>query len=206
MFEKFTSVDSGDFRQRYLGTFGFFRRGNDRPLLTKINAIDARVTFIDKDGTAYTLNPDSPNDIGFEFIPPKAAWHNTSYGAYLVKRVPARQWLRGICAKNTRITTPAGHQAAVDFPMLEQIYGKTFPKADALDLYRKMPKGKTGYFAISDLIAVDGNIRKVWCLDMSIGSFEDSDGLFKITLDDDMWTTEVRDAFRRAELKVEIVE
>jgi hypothetical protein len=207
MFEKFTRRDAGDFRQRYLGTFGFFRRGDSKPLLTKINSIDNVVTFSDKDGISYTLNPDTPNDIGFEFIPPKAAWHNTTDGAYLVKRIPARQWLRGVSPKNTSIATPHGKKAVVDFPILEQIYGKTYPMTKAQEAFYKQAS-RTGFLAISDQIAVDYSLKQVWCLDMTIGSWEgDPASLFKIKLNDpELWNTEVRDAFNRAEMKMEIAE
>jgi len=44
------------------------------------------------------------------------------------------------------------------------------------------------------------------CFDVSIGTYESKAESFKVKLDDpDLWHTEVSDAFRRAELQVEIV-
>lgn len=206
MFEKFTTVDANDFRQRYLGTYGFFRRGENKPLLTKINAIDRAVTFVDRDGISYSLNPDTDSDIGFEFIPPKAAWHNTNEGAYLVKRIPARQWLRGVHTKNTQIMTPHGSRAAVDFPILEQIYGKTVARPAALKQFQE-GKGRTCFLAISEQFAVDFAKNGVWCMDIKIGNYKWDNLVFKVELDDqELWQTELRDAFNRAGLKMEIVE
>lgn len=208
MFEKFTSVDANDFRARYQGTYGFFRRGDFRQL-AKLTTIDGVVKFIDKDGIDYTLNPDSPNDVGFEFLPPKAGWHNTSTGAWLVTRIAARQWLRGICSRNTSIGTPFGHKAVVDFPILAQIYDKVTKSEAALKDFNEdtTTKGKTHCFALSEQFAItnfNGN-KQLFCLDSVIGTCEKKVDHFAVALDDtNLWRQEIKDVFNRNKFKVEI--
>lgn len=206
MFEKFTSADSNDFRQRYLGTYGFFRREGRQKLLVKIAAIDRVVSFVDKDGITYTLNPDTPNDIGFEFIPPKAAWHNTPQGAFLVRRVPARQWLRGISPKNTNIGTPWGHGARVDFTMLGQLYEDRIAKEKAFADFKAGSGTKT--FALSDQFAISTHQGgKLLCLDSVIGEYKETNKVAEIQLyDQELWMTEIRDAFRRSNMEMRFIE
>lgn len=208
MFEKFTTVDAHDFRQRYQGTYGFFRRGDFRQL-AKLRTIDGVVKFCDKDGIEYTLNPDSPNDVGFEFLPPKAGWHNTASGAWLVTRLAARQWLRGICSRNTSIGTPHGHRALVDFPILADIYAHDTKFEDALKSFNQYSakSGSTGCLALTNQLALScyKDFSYIFCLDVNIGSWKLVDGVYKVQLKDPLlWVTEVKDAFARNNLKVEV--
>lgn len=207
MFEKFTSVDAANFRQRYLNTFGFFRQ-EDRPkLLVKLNRIDTTVGFVDKDGIGYGLNADSDKDIGFEFLPPKAGWHNAADGAWLVKRVAARQWSRGISRANTQIATPSGQSSTVDFAILAQLYENTTPIEAALKRFNLLRPRDTGYLAVSEQFAVCLN-GTLLCFDNVIGSYtrEDNTKPFRITLEDpNFWRQEITDAFRRANIPMEIV-
>lgn len=205
MFEKFTSGDAQNFRQRYINTFGFFRQQREKRLLVKINRIDTQVGFVDKDGISYSLNPDSENDVGFEFLPPKAGWHNTTDGGWLIRRRASRQWQRGICENNTSITTPRGMQAAVGFDMLSQIYENRQTLSESLKRFNQEKKYDTGFLAISEQFALCKPTKQVFCYETAIGKFEAQDQLFKIVLEDlDMWKTEIGDAARRIDLEVEI--
>lgn len=205
MFEKFTSLDAGNFRQRYLNTYGFFRHEDRKKLLVKLNRIDQTVGFVDKDGIGYTLNPDSPSNIGFEFLPPKAGWHNANDGAWLVRRIPARQWSRGIGAANTQINTPSGQRCNVDFPILAQLYENNIPVPEALKRFKQPVPYTTGYVAVSEQFALSAN-SKVFCYDNAIGTFTEKDGKYRMDLDDpDLWRQELTDVFRRNNLEMEIV-
>ena len=127
MFEKFTSIESPNFRQRYQGTFGFFRKG-EKKILVQLNSIttgDSRalVDFSDRNGIKYKLYSDSDDaSVGFEFIPPKCQYHDTTEGTFLVKRIAAKQYLRGICDRNTSIRTVNGNARTVGFDILHAIY------------------------------------------------------------------------------------
>lgn len=205
MFEKFTSQDAGNFRQRYLNTYGFFRHEDRKKLLVKLNRIDNTVGFVDKDGIGYTLNPDSPSNIGFEFLPPKAGWHNADDGAWLVRRIPARQWSRGIGTANTQINTPSGQRCNVDFPILAQLYEKRVPVPEALNRFNLAKPRDTGYVAISEQFALCVN-KSVFCFDSTIGTFEMKYGIYRITLEDaELWRQEITDVFQRNQIEMEIV-
>lgn len=205
MFEKFTSVDAHDFRQRYLNTFGFFRRGEFRQL-SKITSIDRVVQFVDRDGVTYTLNPDTDNDVGFEFLPPKSGWHNMKEGAMLVRRIAARRWLRGVHQQNISIMTPMGHRAPVDFEALAEIYENATPKANALKTFQAKG-GKTSFLALSDQFAVSWADQDIYCLDVRIGNYKEVNGSYHVSLNDqELWGTEVKDAFTRSGLKIQFVE
>lgn len=196
MFEKFLSINAGDFRQRYQGTYGFYTRGGKKKLV-RLAAVDIDggvVTFTDKDGASFTLHANAAeDDIGFEFITPKACWHNTKEGAYMVKRVAQRQYQRGISESNTSVTSGKNMKGVyVDFNCLHNIFEcpVTIKEASA--------KGHS--FAISDQFFVGE--QKLWLFDQAVGAKSVKDGAYTIKLDDPvMFGTEVRDAFRRANLE-----
>jgi len=204
MFEKFTSVGHGDFKQRYLGTYGFFKEGNKR-VLVQIKAIDRnQVTFIDRNKIVYYLNADRDSDIGFEFIPPKTSWYNVGGGdCLLVRRIPARQYLRGICDRNTQIIGCITGGKPVDFAALIAIFESTISVQKAAE---QAVKSKSA-FAVSPQFAVDLSTNKFLCFETSIGQATYSiEGKFKIDLDcPEMWSTEVRDVFNRNNLEMELV-
>jgi hypothetical protein len=82
MFEKFLSQNLESFKQRYEGTFGFYRNEEGKRLLVRLDSITARnCVFKDANGVDYRIRPDSEENIGFEFLPPKSQWYNTVDGA-----------------------------------------------------------------------------------------------------------------------------
>jgi hypothetical protein len=202
MFEKFTSAGHSDFKQRYLGTYGFFREGNKR-VLVQIKAIDRnQVSFIDRNKIIYYLNADRDSDIGFEFIPPKTSWYNVGGDCLLVTRVPARQYLRGLCDRNTSIRGCITGGRPVDFSTLVSIFESTISvekaAADAVD--------KKTAFAVSPQFAISLQNQKIFCFESEIGTAELDKNKFKIDLNQpDMWATEVRDAFARSNIEMELV-
>lgn len=208
MFEKFTSVDSNDFRQRYQGTYGYFTHKGKRTL-TRLDKIvsDGRSSFVefsDRDGLKYLLHPDSEDaGTGFEFLPPKSAYFNTPEGIpLLVSRIPARQYLRGICDRNTSITDMRNSNRAVDFASLITLFEQATPAGVALEKALKSGSGASGV-AISPQFAVGLLTQQIRCFNQVIGSAEYSKGLFTIELDSpELWSQEVTDAFRRSNLNV----
>lgn len=205
MFEKFLSIDAPNFRQRYLNTFGFFRHEDRKKILVRISAIDNVVRFVDKDGVDYILNPDSESDVGFEFLPPKAGWHNTDTGGWLIRRTAARQWQRGICPGNTRIETPLGHGCQVDFHSLAQIYEKTTTIPAALKRFKAERKYDSTFMAISEQFAISSSTKQVFTYSAPVGGWKEDGDKFIVTLEDkDMWVTEITDAFKNAGLEMEL--
>jgi hypothetical protein len=146
MFEKFMSANAGDFRTRYQGTFGFYtNEGKGQRFLSKLTFVDNVVTFVDKRNIEYKMNPDSENDIGFEFLPPESKWNNTKNGAVYVERGAARQFTRGVSERNIKIYTLNGElgllNTRVDFESLESIYESNLSYKEAFAAFtaKKVP-------------------------------------------------------------------
>lgn len=194
MFEKFLSVNAGDFRQRYQGTFGFYSRGGKKKLV-RLSAVDTErgvVRFTDSGNAEFSLNANASEEVGFEFITPKACWHNTNKGAYMVRRVAQRQYQRGISENNTQIIEGKSMGPCyVDFNTLSAIF------ENPITIKEASAKGHS--FALSDQFYVGE--QKVWCFNQALGTFTKIGPVFNVKLNDEvMWGTEVRDAFRRANL------
>lgn len=203
MFEKFTSLGSADFKQRYIGTYGFFKEG-EKKTLVQISAITRdTVHFTDRNNSGYHLKADSLSDVGFEFIPPKSSYYNIAGGdPVLVTRVPARQYSRGVCDKNTMIRKLNLGGQEIGFNMLAAIFESKETVASALSSGYKDMLG----FAVSPQFAVSFMNKDLRCFDHSIGSVEYNGDLFQINLDQpEVWSTEIKDAFTRNNLKVEFV-
>lgn len=207
MFEKFFHENSGDFRQRYEGTYGFFVDETGTRMLTKILAIDQEsspraVHFVDERGVTYTLYADVAGNIGYEFLPPKSMFHNTEYGVYYTQRRAARQFKRGVCSENTtifRLLNGSFEQVRVDFPQLKAIYSRPVSFDEAFARYKaklwqsvalsknfSLVRGK-GVYLLTELIA-------------SVGESEDGKYHIKVAPGYSAFTTELRDAFNRVGL------
>lgn len=208
MFEKFTSLHSRDFQQRYHNTYGFYvnKKTSSTVLVKLIDIGRSVVLFNDKDGMEYRLRADAEEDIGFSFIPPKSGWHNTSLGGVLVRRVPARQWSRGICSKNTSIGTPLMHRYDVDFDMLAKIFVEKTAFDKALAAFQKKSSENNSFLALSEQFSISYASKKLYCFDIVIGEWEEVEGIHKVKLEvRELWQQEVRDAFSRRSMKVELV-
>lgn len=202
MFEKFTTANAHDFRQRYEGTFGFFKGGDGKRLLTKLSYIRQDVcAFVDSRGVEYKLYPNTEKDIGFEFIPPKASYHNTPDGAKLVQRIAARQFQRGLSGKNTAISwlNPTLVPLRVDFTVLESIFLKAVDCKTAFANYDLLPS-----VALSGQIAIN-NVGEVYMYERRIGTYTKKGPHMVVKLESaDLWRTEVADAVRASGGTVEV--
>lgn len=200
MFEKFMSVNARDFSQRYQGTYGFFKREDKKTLvrLVNVNVDRGQVEFIDAKSIPYQLNQNSTEDVGFEFLPPKSSWHNTSMGALLVRRIPQRQYSRGICDANTSIQQIGMRAVPVEFKTLSAIFERSLTPQQA---------EKTGRsFAVSEQFAVWPEEKRLYLFHQHIGSaVKQADGSYDVSLNDsEMFKVETFDAFTRAGFKVQI--
>ena len=89
-----------DFKQRYQGVCGWLHTTEAPRVAVFVRHVSSsKVTFQDQRGNEYYANVDGGAQ--FEFVPTQRAWYNAEDATYLVQRVPARQWKRGICADNT---------------------------------------------------------------------------------------------------------
>ena len=213
MFEKFTSKDAQDFNQRYRGTFGYFTRRGVKTLV-QINSVgQTGVSFLDKDGLQYLLKPDTEDDsTGFEFLPPKCAYHNTTAGIpILVRRIAAKQYSRGICEKNTGITTVDGMSYPVDFTTLGLVYNSNVNVKAAYDRMLDDMDARIGApvtgVALSNSFAYSPRTMVLKCFNMIIGrgTVTREKGFNLVLEKPDIWRQEVTDALRRNNLKGKVV-
>lgn len=208
MFEKFVQLEAANFKQRYQGTYGFFRKGDNKVLVRlesiRTGDVRAQVDFVDKDDNAYHLYSDSEDSsIGFEFLPPKSSYHNTTTGTFLVKRVPAKQYQRGICERNTSIRTVNNRGVTVGFESLLALYND---KVDHLQRYEQVVspeyKGEEKTFAISNQFAISLEEETIYCLGTSIGEARLRYNKLVIRLNDSsLWRTEIHDCLTRTGIK-----
>ncbi len=211
MFEKFTSMEADNFRQRYAGTYGFFVR-KDQRFLARLDKIfteegQQNVEFSDRDSLKYKLKSDTTEEgMGFEFLPPKCAYYNTKDGVpLLVQRIPARQYLRGICDRNTAIQDTAGRSYPVDFKTLITLFEDKATVKDALtQAVKKASNGSDcAGVAISPQFAVNLGTTALKCFNQTIGTAHLVDNVFQVSLSSpDLWTTEIVDAFKRSQLQM----
>lgn len=192
MFEKFLSANVGDFRQRYEGTYGFYRNESKKRMLCRLQEVgNSRCVFVDRDGIEYTLNPDTQRDIGFEFLPPRSQWYNTQRGAVWSQRVAQRQFSRGITGKNVEIfILDAGGlvPTRVDFPILSDIFENTIKPAEAMSTLGDRS------VAISNSFAMDKG-GGVFVMREAIGKWTKKDKVFSFKLKEpELWKTEITDA------------
>jgi hypothetical protein len=206
MFEKFLRANAQDFRQRYEGTYGFYRDEKGKRMLAQLTGITEDVClFVDARGIEYRLNVDAEKDIGFEFLPPRSGYFNTKRGAMLVKRVAARQFQRGVTGKNVAISLLIAASLQLQrmgFPLLESIYEKTVSAKEALAMFQS---GETPSVALSSSFGLD-NAGVVWVLDEAIGSHQREGNTYKVKLNEKCpFKTELTDAFRALSIQAEVV-
>jgi len=98
--EEFTSGGARDFRQRYLGVWGYYPTPSGEKLLVYMSNINERETrFIDAQGIEYTAKADQ--GVFFQFIPIEKRLFTHDNMLVLAERRPARQYSRGMSDANT---------------------------------------------------------------------------------------------------------
>lgn len=202
MFEKFLSSSARDFQARYEGTFGYFTNKGKKTLvqLATVDTESGTVYFRDIADMTYHLNADAEDaDTGFEFLPPRSNWHNTANGPYLVQRKAARQWQRGVSPNNIAIYNLRLQGQRVDFPALSAIFDKP------VDVQTAVAQGGDG-FAVSQELAVNVSYATLYLFSEGIGSVVKNKDVYQVKLNNpDLFNVEVRDAFARANLKLEMI-
>jgi len=137
------------------------------------------VEFVTETGGKFCIKADSKHDRGFEFIPPRSAWHNVEDGIpLLVQRVPARQFLRGICDRNIQISDLNQGLYPVDFSTLAKLYSEKMDISTALAQMEKAMKDKAAAgIAISEQFAISIAYSRIKCFNATIGrcTYKDED-------------------------------
>jgi hypothetical protein len=206
MFEKFLRANAQDFRQRYEGTYGFYRDEKGKRMLAQLTGITEDVClFVDARGLEYRLNVDAEKDIGFEFLPPRSGYFNTKRGAMLVKRIAARQFQRGVTGKNVTILLLIAASLQLQrmgFSLLESVYEKNVSAKEALAMFQSL---ETPSVAISSSFGLD-NAGVVWVLDEAIGTHTREGNTYKIKLNEKCpFKTELTDAFKALAVQATVV-
>ena len=98
----FNSHDTRDFIQRYVGTYGYFELEGKPDLPVWIETVDGNTLyFSDFDGNKYHTYADQ--NVSFKFQQVRRSYYiGKSGNIYLLERVPARQYQRGVSRSNTR--------------------------------------------------------------------------------------------------------
>jgi hypothetical protein len=205
MFEKFLRAGAADFRQRYEGTFGFFRNQDGKKMLVQLTQVrEDQCNFIGDNGQDYLIKPDAPGEIGFEFAPPKAAFYNGDKRAILVERIAARQFQRGISSRNTQIAQlrPTGGWDAlpINFETLQKIFMKAVAPKDAFAAWATRES-----IALSPQFAVSIRTANAYVFDKKIGTYQRTDRHFAFKLDEpDLWRVELVDTLKALDCTAEV--
>lgn len=194
MLDTLTSQNRADFRQRYLGTYGYLIR-DSKKILVRIEQVEEDyVEFIDEKGNPYHVNCDS--GIPFEFIPVDRRLVNLpKYTIYACRR-PARMWRRGVCSENTTIVNvETKRHLTVGFQTVGPVYQPE--NQDYIGAFNSYLNGERKSAAISDRFCVlDG---KVFLYDIPIGFITDSKARIH-----PMFKQEVSDICTRNKLPIKV--
>lgn len=197
MLDTLTTANHQDFARRYGGTFGWFVSPNGKKILVSVGeASAAQVNFTDVRGSMYYAISNS--GVQFEFIPVDRGFFNGKHGTFLLMRVPARQWHRGIHPNNTQVMIPQGDQwtrGRVDILTLHNIFVDGVPLKVRLEEFLA---GKQDSVALSKHFAI--NMNKLYFYNRVIGTYANK----VLTLDDDLVKQEIMDVLRRNNIEWEV--
>lgn len=207
MFEKFLSGDSGDFRQRYEGTYGFFSdKSKGTRLLCYLERVDLdasprQVIFRDHRDVDFSIRADIQDDIGFEFLPPKSSYYNTATDVFYVERIAARQFKRGICGHNTviyRLNNLGYRPDRVNFDALSSIFEKQISFEEAAKLFSS---GKRSAICLSSFLAINNDA--LYLNREPIGRV--GDGKINLTESGTLFIAELQEALKNCGLTYAII-
>lgn len=140
---QFNSYNWEDIQRYYRHTFLKFKETGDTLFYIR-DVSPSRVTGTDENGTEFALhlNYDDPYEV--DYILPNKSYFQYAKRACMLQRIPAKQYRRGICADNVRITglSKTGGLAAieVDFEALKAFVSKqAFPSLSTVLLQKQKP-------------------------------------------------------------------
>jgi len=142
-----------DINKYYRHTFVKFKETGDT--LYYIRDVNHRmIRGTDQDGTEFELYLSEDHPYEVDYVLPNKSFFQLAKSACLLQRIPAKQYRRGLCAENTRITRigTTGNLVSMDlsFDVLKAFVGKqTFPSLSVV-LTKKM---KSASIALSSRFA-----------------------------------------------------
>jgi hypothetical protein len=139
----FNSYTWEDINRYYRQTYIKFKETGDTLFYIR-DVRPERVSGTDEDGTEFALhlNYDDPYEV--DYILPNKSYFQYAKRACMLQRIPAKQYRRGICSDNVRITglSKTGGIAAIDvnFESLKAFVSKqAFPSLRTVLLQKQKP-------------------------------------------------------------------
>jgi hypothetical protein len=140
---QFNSHNWEDIQRYYRHTYIKFKETGDTLFYVRDVRPD-KVTGTDQDGTEFALhlNYDDPYEV--DYILPNKSYFQYAKRACMLQRIPAKQYRRGICADNVRITglSKTGGIVAIDvtFDTLKAFVSKqAFPSLNTVLMQKQKP-------------------------------------------------------------------
>lgn len=156
MRDTLTSLNRGDFTQRYRGGFGWLLRENGTKVLVHITEVDQNKVLFDtsKESGFFAF---TDKGVEFEFLPITRGHIPTEDGIYLCQRHPARQFQRGISEGNTQLfkfnNRGSFSTCAVSLEHLSAIFERPIPYEESVKKYldnkKQMACALSLHFAIN---------------------------------------------------------
>ena len=121
-----------DFRRRYEGTYVFVKFPNEKEDLFHVDSIEeseSTVGIINVSSDEYgklRLNYATDHSILFKYPPVGVFQHNDQ--AYMFRRIPAKQYARGLCSGNSEIKQVAhfinGSRNQINYPLVKSAFNR----------------------------------------------------------------------------------
>jgi hypothetical protein len=158
---EFTSSNWRDIQKYYEGTFVKFTEFGDRLFYISQVRPDG-ISGTDDEDTAFEMYLNDAYPYTVNYLLPHKATFQWKDSVYMLQRIPARQYRRGLCSDNTQITNVATGQAIdVNFQSLKAFVSKphyssfssafnTKVKTKAIALSPRMSYLRTGYILIDN--------------------------------------------------------
>jgi hypothetical protein len=187
MRDSLTSANHRDFGARYAGTYGWLVKPTGNMFVYLEDVENLRIHF-KVFGSDHRYHAKIDAGVEFEFVPVDHGWFNTDDEdeSYLLERVPARQWKRGIAQTNT-----------IWYSLKEPTYSNTI----RFDILNQIFTSKAGYrrsitwgTALSKHFAID-KWGIMWFYREKIGVYNKAENL--ISLNTDLVRQELVDLLRR---------
>lgn len=184
MKEEFKSDALRDWNQRFSDTFGWFTKSDGSDILVKVvGVVGERLQFVDAQDFPYYANADAGNI--FSFIPLEKGCYNYNDDVVFCRRIPARQWKRGICAANTRVTSLAtGRNKDIDFGLIKMLFA---PVKESKNIERFCKTRNTDAALTSAIAVADSN---VYVYDYCVGQIKNKES---IVLRNSLFVQEIQD-------------
>lgn len=156
-----TSSNANDIDRYYNNTYVKFKEyGEKLFFIQEVNS--ESIVGKDEDGNAFALYLDNANPYELAYTLPHRAVFQYKDGALLLRRMPAKQYRRGICNDNTTITrVDTGDAVSINFEILKAFVNK--PKYFTFTHCFNKPKQKS--LALSPRMSVitkTGIIKVDW--------------------------------------------